>query len=279
MANPSYTYGGLDFNNGAYTVLEKPKSLVPFVQTLYKVARFEGMKKTSEEVNERTLQVKVFVASTATPPTRADLEAQLDTLYQALAKRNQQLVLYALDSRYFLADCISADTILGVGNVVSAMCNITFVARAPWAFSPTSSTTTQSGITYTLLSGTTYTSGTLVTTGGGTIFARPTLHIVSNNNAIWSQIDIHQNTDNTVLSITNGSGSLPNHNGDYLDVVCAPNATNGWTAMTNGAGPLLPVSGLFPVIEPGSTNWVFKITTGGAAANTDITWTWTNRWL
>jgi predicted phage tail component-like protein len=91
-----------------------------------------------------------------------------------------------------------------------------------------------------------------------------------------NSIQITQQTDNTILAL---GLPLPAAFGDYVDIYCDPyDNVNGYTAQVNGGPGLTSVGGVFPVVEPITTNFTFYIG-ANSQPTVDILFTYTSRWL
>lgn len=175
MAQTPYYYNGFNFNDGVnYYLTSKSFEMVPLKVALSKIARIEGMKKTGDTVNERTININVRVVGTS----RTNLEQLLDNLYAALAVKQGQLQLHALDNRYWICDCVDAKTTKL--NVVSADVSIQFVAALPYALASSAQSHNTGSITPSAQSQNVYTYGPISFAGGGNVFARPTITITNN---------------------------------------------------------------------------------------------------
>lgn len=273
----AYSFGSFNLNDGLnYFLLSKDShSLVSVAETLFKVGRLEGMKKTGAVTNERIINAQVRVLGTS----RADLENKLDTMMQALALQQQHLTLHSNDSRYFIADCVDAKAPLGPGNVVTTVATLKFVCQQPYALAASASNFNTSNVTLTLVSGSTYQfSGGISIAGGGNIFSRPTITINAQNALTWTQIQIQQLTDGQYLTL---SSNLPTTGTDFITIVCDPYAQNGYKAYkNNNAATLCAVQGLFPVLEPTTTSWQILVTVSGITAPiANANFNWVPRWL
>lgn len=91
-----------------------------------------------------------------------------------------------------------------------------------------------------------------------------------------NSLQITQQTDNSILAL---GLPLPSNFGDYVDIYCDPyDNVNGYTAQVNGGPGLTTVGGIFPVVEPTTTNFVFYIG-ANSQPTVDILFTYTSRWL
>lgn len=271
----AYTYGSFNMNDNInYFMIEKDSESAPVIaETLFKVGRLEGVKKTGELVNEKTITVKLRVLGIS----RSDLESKIDTMLQALELRQQQLSLHAVDARYWVADCIEKNIPLAQGSIISTVATLKFLCQQPYALANAASNFTMANQTLSVISGTTYKTTTQAITGGGNVFARPTLVITAHNATALTQIQIQQTTDSQFLII---SSNLPTALNDTLTIVGDPYAANGYTVYKNGVtATLSQISGLFPVQEPTSTNWIIQATAGATAPQFSCVWTWTPRWV
>lgn len=272
----AFSFGSFNMNDNVnYFLLEKDNyTPVPINQTLYKIGRLEGMKKTGQTTNDRTINVKLKIIGTS----RTDLENKIDALLQALALQQQHLTLHTNDSRYFIADCIACKIATGIGNVVSTTASLTFLCQQPYAPAASSSTFTSGPAAMSTGGTNIWVTGTITVAGGGNIYTRPTLVITANTlgNA-WTQLQIQQTTDSQFLTLTS---NLPAVNGDTVTIVCDPNATNGFLAYKNNNPAILcTLNGVFPVLEPTNTTWIIKVTSGASTPTITVQWTYTSRWL
>lgn len=276
MAATIYTFGTFNLNDNVnYFLLSKDShSIVSIAETLFKVGRLEGMKKTGQVTNERTIIMQVRVLGTS----RIDLENKIDALLQALALQQQQLMLHANDSRFYIADCVEAHIPLGPGNVVTTVATLKFVCQQPYALAATASTFDTGTTTLTLVSGTTYNfPSNIVFAGGGNIYNRPTIRLIAKNTVTWTQVQVQQLSDSQFFFVTS---NLPAATNDFIDIICDPYAQNGSLVFKNGNNTsLCQVSGIFPVLEPTSTNWQILVTVSSGVPQVDAVFTYTSRWL
>lgn len=249
-------------------------SFTPIAQTYYKIGRLEGMKKTGEVVNEKHIEVDMVIIGVS----RADLENKIDTLQQSLNLRGQNLVLRSNDGRYYVADCVDCQIKFQQGNVLYCDAKVLFVAINPYAYAASTSTSDTGTVALTLVSGTTYKFPTRSITGGGNVFSRPVIRVYKRDaTAVWSQIQITQNTDAQVFTVTS---NLPTTNGGYIDIYCDPGGSNGFSVLLNGTTTQSAFNGVFPVMEPTATSWDMQITTTATGTfSAEAVWTWTARWL
>ena len=271
-------FGSFNLNAQAsgYYVTEVPYSITPVVETFYKIARFEGQKRTSLVTNERQIQLKMMVISTAMPPTRADLEQRLSTMYSYLIVPQQPLTMFALDSRYVICDCTGADATLASGQPIAAQVTLTFVAQQPYFMATTQSTFDTGIVTLTSAGSNNYTFATQTILGGGTIFSRPVIQIFKESaTPTWNSVTLVQDTDEVAIAVSAG---LPSASGDYLQFICDPSLPNGYSVLKNGTGNPLAFSGTFPQLESGTTTWSITVN-ASAQPLARALWTWTPRWV
>lgn len=211
-----YSFGSFCFHDGVnYLLTEKTIEAVPIKQTLFKIARFEGMKKTGEVTNERNITLKIRVLGSS----RADLEAKLDALYQAFTLRQQQLTLHSVDSRYFVADCVGVSAALPAGTILSALVTATFVCQQPYAFGAVQESYTSHAQTATLISGQSWQFPNQQVSSDGTIFARPTLLLTNNlyRNTVSLTSALTSGTNYTSLSVSSIGTTIPSGTWLYLN--------------------------------------------------------------
>lgn len=235
----------------------------------YKMGRLEGTKKTGESVAERKFTCDVMIVGVS----RVDLENKIDTMLAALYLRGQQLSTHANDGRYYIADCINTKIELAQGNVVHTTAQLEFISYTPYAVAGSTSSFDTGTVSLTLQSGSTYIYNTSFA-GGGNVFNRPQIRVYLRNSTTWSSISITQQNDGQTISISSG---LPTSNGNYIDIYCDPTGVNGFTVVKLNT-TLLAFNGVFPVMEPVSTNWQISIN-ASAVPQIEVLWQWTARWL
>jgi hypothetical protein len=262
-------YGQFNLHDGrTYLVVAKNLDYAEMTPVVYPIARLEGVKKTGEKINQRTIPVKVRVIGTS----RADLETKLDALYAALALRQQPLYLHSSDSRYWIADAIRGQAGFVPGCTISVVVPVTFVCYHPYAYAQTSSTVTMPSQMFTLVSGTTWQSTVQTITGGGTVFARPTITITNNTSQIVTGINLYQLTDGLVLGTT-----VTMNQNDSLIIACDPRTSQGYTVTLNNGSPLA-FTGQFPIQGPMATQWQIQ-SIASSAPTMNARWDWTPRYL
>lgn len=172
------TFNGFNLNDGInYFVIKKQPGFAKLQPSIFKIGRLEGMKKTGENINERTIGLDVRVIGVS----RTDLENKIDAMLQALYVRNAALAMHTNDLRYFVCDLIDAKYELKQGDVISTVVSLQFVAFLPYAFSSTSSifdtTTTRFTTTSGVTLGLTNYSQSYTIAGGGNVFSRPNIRM------------------------------------------------------------------------------------------------------
>ncbi len=111
----------------------------------------------------------------------------------------------------------------------------------------------------------------------------------------WTNVTVAQLTDNYTISATTASSTsyalsgggvgyvlpaiLPQINGDFLDIYCDPQGTNGLAVIStvDGIAAILEPIGAFPVLEPTLTQWTVQIT-ADSAPSADFSVIWTPRY-
>lgn len=275
MANNPYYFGAQNLNDGVnyYLLSKDSESIAPIAQTLYKVGRLEGMKKTGQVTNEHIIQLQVLILGAS----RSDLETKIDALKLALMQQQQKLQIHLNDSRYYIADCIEAKIPLGTGQVISTIAQLKFVAQIPYAFAPSASVYDTGTQTLTLVSGTIYQfPAQILFAGGGTIFNRPAIRLYARNTVTWTQVQVQQLTDLQYLTIVS---NLPATNGDYIDIYTDPYSVNGGKIYKNGNTTVLSqYQGVMPVLEPANTAWQIQVTVSSGTPQAEAVFTYTPRW-
>lgn len=270
----SYFFGTFNINDDAhYFLRHKNLDSAEIKPTLQKIAHLDGEKQTGYATNSRQIPIVIEVVGTS----RSDLESRVDTLDAALRLKQQQLQIHALDSRYFIADCISAKLPLTGDTPIKAQVACVFLCQSPYAYAQATSTQNVAAANLTLVSGSIYKYADQSFAGGGTAVALPTIHLVSTNNIAWTQVQIIQNTDSRTLTITS---NLPTATNDYLDIYCDPNniPSGGYSVQKNGTTGCA-FNGIFPVLEPTTTSWTIQVTTGGSTPAGSAQWSWQARWM
>lgn len=192
----SYTYGSFVLNansNGlGYFLIGKNVDLPEVAPVTFAVARLAGVKKSGEQIKERTITVTLQVVGTS----RIDLMSRLDALNQALSLRSQALCIHE-DSRYFRSvDAISAPVAFQAGNgIVSTTVQIVFTAYDPFAYAASGSSSDTGTQTLTLTGGL-WNFPAINITGGGNTYSYPFIRLIN-----------HSSTGSTTLSagLTNGT--------------------------------------------------------------------------
>lgn len=173
-ASIAYTYGDFCFNDGVnYFVLNKTLEPVDINETLFKIARRDGMKKTGEVRNERTVPVTIGVYGAS----RADLELKLDALTAAFNIRQQPLAIHSSDARYAIADCVSLKIPLRQGSIQYTTVTARFMAQQPDFVAAFPSTYTLANLLLGAGAAGTWLTGTVSFPGGGNDASFPTLTI------------------------------------------------------------------------------------------------------
>lgn len=280
----TYTFGGYALNSNAPSggslaglFFESKNFDTPIIKPItFPIARRDGLKKSGEVVDARTLDIEIQVVGTS----RTDLIARLDALQQALSLRSQQLMIHEdTSARYYKnVDCISAVAPLGKGSIIACPVKIKFIAYDPYAYNGTSSSYDTGTVALTL-SGGLYNFPAINITGGGTIYSYPLIHIINKSGSAgqWNSIQISQTQDSQTLTANStASVPLPLNNGDYVDIQCDPSV--GMSIITNNSGKLSDPVGLFPVVEPGTTTFNIGISCGSAVSAEAII-SWTPRYL
>ena len=170
----TYMYGSQVIHDGVhYFLTAKNLDFPEYKQTAFQIARLEGVKKTGERIDQRTIQATIKVLGTS----RADLEARLDTLFQGLSARQQNLTLHAEDARYFIADAISGKAQFSAGRILAVDVPVSFVCQQPFAYAASPTSSSASG-TAAAVTGTPNTWRLVVNpTGAGNIYARPLVSV------------------------------------------------------------------------------------------------------
>lgn len=242
---PTYYYGSFVINDGVhYFLQQKSFDLPQFKQTTFAVARLEGVKKTGERLDNKQLPVTIKVVGSS----RADLEAKLDALYQALSLRQQSLILHAADNRYYVADAIAGTAQLAPGRVLAVEVPVTFNLLQPFAYAPAQSGSITSSLLMTAVTGAASTwqlpsaTNPINVSGGGNYFSRPVISITNNTaaNATTLTANVNGGTAYTSLSVaalpaaaTSGQiFLLVNGSGQVQRVTLSANALLGATTLS-----------------------------------------------
>lgn len=198
-------------NGQGYYVQARQFGTVKIAQNIYPVARYEGVKKSGQFIGSRAIKLLLKVVGSSRP----NLEAMLDVLYQALNISQQQLRLHQLDGRYYVADALYEQADLGVGNVIAVPVPIEFICQQPYAVSPTLSIFDTGSVTAT---GTNpnWTLPVQQITGGGTVFARPTITITNKRNIASTQLTSALTSGTAYTSLSVNALGYPLYTGDTI---------------------------------------------------------------
>lgn len=281
MSLQPYTYGSFNLNDGVNFIRQSVDfSTVEVQQATSPIGRFPGVKKTGELLGERVIVVQVLVKSNATPPTRADLETQIDKLQAAMSLRQQNLSLHALDGRYYIADCTKVAIQLAPGQVIAAIATLTFRCQQPYALAASALTYSSGIISPTLVSGSSYTWTSPNIVSAGTIYAPPQIVFTNHDSSIINEVNFIQNADAQFLDVGANLGLISLAVNDTLTVQSDPAQPNGYTVLKNNAGAPLPYAGIFPTMRPTSGSWTIQINlASGTTPSFICVWTWTPRYL
>jgi len=211
-----YSYGTFCFHDGVnYLLTKKSISAVPVKETLFKIARFEGMKKTGEVTNARTITLEIRVLGSS----RADLESKLDALYQAFSQRQQNLTLHSVDGRYYLADCVGMDATLAPGSILSAIVSATFLCQQPYAYAAQQLFFTSGGVSGGNIGGQNWQLANQTIMGGGNVFNRPTIILANNlqRNTVTLTGALTSGNPYTSLSVSSIGTTIPSGTWLYLN--------------------------------------------------------------
>lgn len=236
-----YTYGGFIIHNSMDVLLQdKTFDFPEKKETLFKIARNDGMKKTGEVVNEKRIAATISILGW----NRPDVEAKWDAMQQALSYEQQNLVLHALDGRYWVADALTAPMKFSPGKLQrTPPIAVSFVAQSPYAYAAAALTSTDSGAA-SAVSGTTWQRTNIVLWRQGTTTAYP--QIVVTNNTV---------SNNTTLTTGLTSG-------------------NSYTSLTVGALPHAALSGDTYTLNDGSghtQNVTLSAGASGGATSISVT--------
>lgn len=178
VGTPIYSYGSFQINASSggrgYFLIAKDLDFPVYKPSLSPVARYDGWKITGWQVSERNIQVDIVVLGTS----RVDCVNRLDTLFQALSLRDQNLVLHE-DGRYWVANATAGKVKFSAGTgIVQARVPVIFLCADPYPKAASAATPYDTGaLTYTL-SGNAYNSPTFTIAGGGTVYSWPQLHLI-----------------------------------------------------------------------------------------------------
>jgi len=271
----NYYFGAFNINDNInYMLVSKNLDFAEVRPTLQKIAHLDGEKLSGSAINSRQIQLAIEVVGSS----RTDLEAKLDALDMALALKQQQLTIHAsADNRYFVADCLSAKTVLAGDSPVRAMVGCTFLCTIPYAYAQATSTQSIGAASLSLVSGHVYQFAPQSFAGGGTAISLPTIHLVNTAAVAWTQVVVSDTTDGRTLTITS---NLPATTNDYIDIYCDPYLipSGGYSIQKNGT-TACAFNGIFPVLQPTSTSWTIQVTTASSTPSGSALWTWQARYM
>ncbi len=232
---PTYSYGAFALNQNAsglgYYLIAKQLPIPEVKPVTFPVARLAGLKKSGEQVTERTITVKIVVVGTS----RVDLIARVDALQAALSLRSQTLIIHE-DGRYYQSvDAISAPTDFQAGNGI-VQCHIAVVLTAydPYAYAA-SSTTYDSGSTVLTLSSGSWVFPAINITGGGTVYSYPFIRLINLTSTGSTTLTANRNSGTAYTTIAVAATSFSGSVGDTITI------THGVTTQTLTVGTAFSV--------------------------------------
>lgn len=214
----SYTYGSFVLNansNGlGYFLIGKNVDLPEVVPVTFAVARLAGVKKSGEQIKERTITVTLQVVGTS----RIDLMSRLDTLNQALALRSQALCIHE-DSRYFRSvDAISAPVAFQAGNgIVSITVAIVFTAYDPFAYAASGSSSDTGTQTLTLTGGL-WNFPAINIAGGGNTYSYPFIRVYNRTSTGSTTLTANLNNGTVYTTIAVAATTFSGAVGDTITI-------------------------------------------------------------
>jgi hypothetical protein len=132
---PNYFYGTQVIHDSYnYFLTRKQNALPAYQQSLAPYGRFSGVYKTGER--QSSIQIPVEIQVISQVGLRNDLENLVDTLLSGLALRQQQLMLHASDSRYWVADAVIGQVVYAAGRIQTATVMVAFLAEQPYLYGP-----------------------------------------------------------------------------------------------------------------------------------------------
>lgn len=251
MALVPVLYNNFNLNDGVnYVVLSKSIGFPAINPSTFKVGRLEGMKKVGENINERKITLNVRVIGVS----RADVENKIDAMQLALWDRGATLTLHANDNRYYIVDCVDFKYTFGVGQIISVMAQVDFIAYAPFAFA--SSVSSYSTGTFIMPeNGANLGSSSFVSSfsvlAGGNVFTRPLITITNMqpnfDTALTAVLSIGVN----YTSINVNATTQPLYQGDDLILQGPSNTTQSVvvSADTDIGATTIPVGGFLPNVN------------------------------
>jgi hypothetical protein len=197
MTAPVYTFGNFQLNNSSnglgYFLVAKQLPLPVVKPVTFNIARRDGLKKSGEAVEARTITVKLVVVGTS----RIDLISRIDALQAALSLRSQQLCIHEDGRFYQSADAISGTLDFAAGKgIVHCEVICAFTAYDPYAYASTASSY-DTGVLALSASGGPWVFPQINIAGGGTVYSLPFIRIANKTSS-----------GSTTLSATLTSGTL-----------------------------------------------------------------------
>lgn len=204
----------LDANQNGYFVQARQLGTVQTTQSLYPIARYEGVKKSGQYIGARKIKMQVKVVGTS----RANLISLLDAMYLALNVPQQHLV-YAADGRYFIADAVYAPADVGIGQLLAVTVPVDFVCQQPYAYAANGSGPFDTGSFLLSKSGTAYVFPVFNVAGGGTIFSRPVLKVYNQRPVLSTQLTSALVSGNVYTSLSVNALSETLYAGDTIELI------------------------------------------------------------
>ncbi len=233
-----WTFGGFCLNDGTnYKIPSRPYALPEVTPTIQPIARMDGSKITDVVVQPRKIAVPLEVLGVG----RDDVAMKLDALYQALAQRQQKLVL-AADGRYVLADALSAPYKFVPGDVQRAQLTVTFQSPVAYATSPIIQQYTSGPVAYPSVGGGSYAQTVILPGNGGNAPSLPTLVVTNSSPPVFVTLtsQLNSGTAYTSLAVTATQNALSA--GDTLKIGSSPSQTVTVSANVSAGATSIPVT-------------------------------------
>lgn len=194
----AYLFNGFNLNDGVnFYTLGKNLDFPQINESLLKIARLEGSRRSGVDIKPRQIQLRVKIVGSS----RNNLESLIDSMYTALSTQSSQLSIHSLDGRYYIADCVGVKTQLMGNNPLAAIADLSFLAQIPYAYAASPTTINGTSIimagpgTFTGATPLIYTYSTGGVGAGGNVWTYPSIQIT---------LQTPSSAQNTTSPITHG---------------------------------------------------------------------------
>jgi hypothetical protein len=225
-----YTFGSFLLHNPSAGYLLTGKELnLPIVKPhTAPIARREGMKKSGEQVDSRTVTATVKVVGIS----RLDLISKIDALQQALSLRGQALCLHEDGRFYKNVDAIGAPVKFQAGHgIVQCEIAIAFTAYDPFAYAVTNNSYDTGSVALTL-SGSSWAFSTISLSDSGTVYSLPFIRIYNRSSTGSTTLSAGLTSGTSYTSISVNATTFSASVGDQLTLTDGGSNTQTLTVAT-----------------------------------------------